>query len=125
MKNREDKRKEVDSLRQELQRIQHLFVTGFEKLKVEEDYALRKAVRAVGGRYRVIKNNLAGKASERDNPLRDRVDLAVGQTCHALVLAWLSARAQGLPRRPGPRVAGVAVSLECRASSLEMITSCT
>ncbi len=64
MKNREDKRKEVDSLRQELQRIQHLFVTGFEKLKVEEDYALRKAVRAVGGRYRVIKNNLAGKASE-------------------------------------------------------------
>lgn len=64
MKNREDKRKDLESLRQELERIQHLFVTGFEKLKVEQDYALRKAVRAAGGRYRVIKNNLAEKASE-------------------------------------------------------------
>ena len=64
MKNREDKKKEVESLREELERAQHLFVTGFEQLKVEEDFSLRKAVRAVGGRYRVIKNNLAGKAAE-------------------------------------------------------------
>jgi len=64
MKKREDKRKEVESLRGELDRTQHLFVAGFDKLKVDQDYELRKAIRAAGGRYRVIKNNLAEKAAE-------------------------------------------------------------
>jgi large subunit ribosomal protein L10 len=64
MKRREDKHKEVDSLRDELGRTQHMFVAGFEKLKVQQDYELRKAVRAAGGRYRVVKNNLAEKAAE-------------------------------------------------------------
>lgn len=47
----------------ELEQAQHLFVTGFEKLKVQQDFELRKAVRAAGGKYRVIKNNLAEKAA--------------------------------------------------------------
>ena len=64
MKNREDKKKEVESLRQQLERLQHLFVTGFEGLKVEQDFTLRKVVRSAGGQYRVIKNNLAEKAAE-------------------------------------------------------------
>ena len=64
MKKREDKRKEVEALRGDLGRAQHLFVAGFEKLKVDQDYELRKAIRAAGGRYRVIKNNLAEKAAE-------------------------------------------------------------
>ena len=64
MKKREDKRKEAESLHGDLGRTQHLFVTGFEKLKVDQDYELRKAIRAAGGRYRVIKNNLAEKAAE-------------------------------------------------------------
>jgi large subunit ribosomal protein L10 len=64
MKKREDKHKEVESLRGELGRTQNLFVAGFEKLKVDQDYELRKAIRAAGGRYRVIKNNLAEKAAE-------------------------------------------------------------
>jgi large subunit ribosomal protein L10 len=64
MKKKEDKRKDVDALRQELERVEHLFVAGFEKLKVDQDFELRKAVRAAGGSYRVIKNNLAEKAAE-------------------------------------------------------------
>jgi large subunit ribosomal protein L10 len=64
MKKREDKRKDVDSLRGDLGRIEHLFVAGFEKLKVQQDFELRKAVRGAGGRYRVVKNNLAEKAAE-------------------------------------------------------------
>lgn len=64
MKKREDKRKEVKSLREQLKRLDHLFVAGFEKLNVEQDFQLRKAVRAAGGSYRVIKNNLAQKAAE-------------------------------------------------------------
>ena len=54
----------MDSLRQEISDARHLFLTGYEKLTVEQDFQLRKAVRGAGGRYRVIKNNLAEKASE-------------------------------------------------------------
>ena len=64
MKKKEDKRKEIDALRQDLARLKNLFVTGYEKLRVEQDFELRKAVRNVGGKYRVVKNNLAERASE-------------------------------------------------------------
>ena len=64
MKNKDDKKKDVESLRKELEASKNLFVTGFEKLRVEQDFELRKAVRASGGKYRVVKNNLAAKASE-------------------------------------------------------------
>lgn len=64
MKKRSDKRKEAEALRRELERNPHLFVAGFERLTVAQDLELRKVVRGVGGRYRVIKNNLAEKAAE-------------------------------------------------------------
>src|SRR5437879_8243324 len=64
MKNKDDKNKDVESLRQELSGLNNLFVTGYEKLRVNQDFELRKTVRGAGGKYRVIKNNLAEKASE-------------------------------------------------------------
>ncbi|MBZ5726032.1 MAG: 50S ribosomal protein L10 [Acidobacteriia bacterium] len=64
MKNKDDKKKDIDALRQDLARLRNLFVTGYEKLKVGQDFELRKAVRAAGGKYRVVKNNLAEIASE-------------------------------------------------------------
>ncbi len=64
MKKKSDKNKEVQALRQELAQTYHMFVTSFEKLTVAQDFELRKAIRGVGGKYRVIKNNLAAKASE-------------------------------------------------------------
>ncbi len=64
MKKKEDKQKDVESLRHDLANAQNLFVTGYEKLRVNQDFELRKAVRGVGGKYRVVKNNLAEKASE-------------------------------------------------------------
>jgi large subunit ribosomal protein L10 len=64
MKKKEDKKKEIDALRQDLERSKNLFVTGYEKLKVSQDFELRKAVRGVGGSYRVVKNNLAELASQ-------------------------------------------------------------
>ena len=39
-------------------------VASYEKLRVDQDFELRKTVRAAGGKYRVVKNNLAEKASE-------------------------------------------------------------
>ena len=63
MKTRATKQQEVEQLRRELQRCPHLFVSGFEKLTVAQDFELRKAVRSAGGRYRVIKNRLAARAA--------------------------------------------------------------
>jgi large subunit ribosomal protein L10 len=64
MKKKEDKQKDLEALRQDLAQSKNLFVTGYEKLKVSQDYELRKTIRAAGGKYRVVKNNLAEIAAE-------------------------------------------------------------
>ena len=64
MKKKEDKQKDLEALRQDLAKLQNLFVTGYEKLRVNQDFDLRKVVRGAGGKYRVVKNNLAEIASE-------------------------------------------------------------
>ena len=64
MKKKADKNKDVEALRKDLAESKNLFVTGYEKLKVGQDFELRKTVRGAGGKYRVVKNNLAEIASE-------------------------------------------------------------
>ncbi len=64
MKKKSDKQREVEALRRELEKTPHLFITSFEKLTVAQDFELRKTVRAAGGRYKVVKNNLVEKAAE-------------------------------------------------------------
>lgn len=64
MKNRDEKQKDLEALKKDLEAASSLFVTGFEKMKVSQDFELRKTVRGAGGQYKVVKNNIAGKASE-------------------------------------------------------------
>src|ERR1700748_2701046 len=64
MKNRDDKKKDYEELRKALEKANNVFVNGFEKLTVDQDYNLRKTIRGAGGRYKVVKNNLAEIASE-------------------------------------------------------------
>ena len=64
MKKRADKIKDAETLRKALSESQHLFLASFEKMTVDQDFKLRKVIRAAGAGYRVIKNNLAQKASE-------------------------------------------------------------
>ena len=64
MKNREDKKKDYEELRKALEKANNLFVTGYEKMTVDQDYNLRKTVRGAGGQYKVVKNNIAEIASE-------------------------------------------------------------
>jgi large subunit ribosomal protein L10 len=64
MKKKENKIKDLESLRQDLGELKNLFVTGYEKLKVGQDFELRKVIRGAGGTYRVVKNNLASLASQ-------------------------------------------------------------
>ncbi|HWF48294.1 MAG TPA: 50S ribosomal protein L10 [Bryobacteraceae bacterium] len=64
MKDKDDKKKEFDELKQAIDENKNIFVTGYEKMTVSQDFALRKTIREAGANYRVVKNNLAAKASE-------------------------------------------------------------
>lgn len=64
MKKKEDKQKDLEALRQDFGGLNNLFVTGYEKLRVNQDFELRKIVRGAGGQYKVVKNNLAEIAAE-------------------------------------------------------------
>ena len=64
MKDKNEKQKDLEALKKTLAENKNLFVTGYEKLTVSQDFQLRKTIRDAGGKYRVVKNNLAAKASE-------------------------------------------------------------
>jgi len=64
MKKKADKQKDLEMLRQDLGQTKNLFVTGYEKLRVGQDFELRKVIRQAGAKYRVVKNNLAEIAAE-------------------------------------------------------------
>ncbi|MDE3197835.1 MAG: 50S ribosomal protein L10 [Acidobacteriota bacterium] len=64
MKNRDEKKKDFEDLRKALEAANNVFVTGFEKMTVDQDYNLRKTVRGAGANYKVVKNNIAEIASE-------------------------------------------------------------
>jgi len=64
MKKKPEKQKDLDSLRKELDAAETVFLAGYEKMTVAQDFALRKTVRGAGGSYKVVKNTIAAKASE-------------------------------------------------------------
>ncbi len=64
MKNRTQKAQDLESLREELSNSASVFLTGYEKITVLQDFELRKTIRGAGGSYKVIKNTIAEKAAE-------------------------------------------------------------
>jgi large subunit ribosomal protein L10 len=64
MKNRDEKKKDYEELRKALEKANNIFVAGFQKMTVDQDYQLRKTIRGAGGSYQVVKNNIAEIASE-------------------------------------------------------------
>ncbi len=64
MKKKPEKKKDLDALKSDLQKSDNVFLTGYEKLTVGQDFELRKAVRGAGANYKVIKNRIAEKAAE-------------------------------------------------------------
>ena len=61
------KQEKVQLLAKELEGSTSAIVGTFAKLTVAQDFALRKAVRTAGGRYRVVKNKLAARAAQGSN----------------------------------------------------------
>jgi len=64
MKKKPAKKKDLDALKADLEKTNNVFLTGYEKLTVGQDFELRKAVRGAGANYKVIKNRIAEKAAE-------------------------------------------------------------
>ncbi len=63
MKKRSEKQKDLEQLKTDLAKVSTVILTTFQGITVEEDTKLRRAVRAIGGHYRVVKNTLAERAS--------------------------------------------------------------
>lgn len=61
--SRSDKQQILDGYGEKLAVAQHAFVLGFKGVKVPTVTELRAGVRAAGGRYEVVKNTLARKAT--------------------------------------------------------------
>lgn len=64
MKDKDEKKKDLEDLKKAIEENKNIFVTSFEKLTVKQDFQLRKTIRDAGGTYRVVKNNIAAKAAE-------------------------------------------------------------
>lgn len=64
MKKKPEKKKDLEALREDLSATKNVFLTGYEKMTVAQDNELRKVVRGAGGKYQVVKNTIAAKASE-------------------------------------------------------------
>ena len=79
MKDKNEKQRDLDELKKTLAENKNIFVTNYEKMTVSQDFQLRKIVREAGGRYRVVKNNLAAKASE-DSAAKDLLSDLKGMT---------------------------------------------
>jgi len=79
MKKKSDKEKDLESLKNEFRKVRHIFVAGYEKITVQQDFELRKTIRGAGGNYKVIKNNLAEKASQ-GTPAESRMQNLAGMT---------------------------------------------
>jgi large subunit ribosomal protein L10 len=79
MKDKNEKKKDLEELKKAIAENQNIFVAGYEKMTVRQDFELRKTVRDVGGNYRVVKNNLAGKAAE-GTPANDLLGELRGMT---------------------------------------------
>lgn len=82
MKKKAEKKKDLDALHKELEQAKNVFLTGYEKLTVQQDFELRKTIRGAGGSYKVIKNNIAEKAAE-NTPAADLVKNLAGMTSMA------------------------------------------
>lgn len=61
---RDEKQKQAEELRQELEKAQSILLSSFEGLTVAQDTELRRRVAQTGARYRVVKNSLIEQAAQ-------------------------------------------------------------
>lgn len=62
MKKKSEKENVLQELKSDLAQVSTVILTTFQGITVEDDTKLRRAVQAIGGKYRVVKNTLAARA---------------------------------------------------------------
>ena len=61
---KDDKAKQVEQVRQEIQRAKTVVLSSFEGITVAQDFDLRRKVAQSGGHYKVVKNSLIERAAQ-------------------------------------------------------------
>jgi len=64
MKKRSEKQQDLDKLKTDLAKVSTVILSTFQGITVEHDTKLRRAVQAVVGKYKVVKNTLAERAGQ-------------------------------------------------------------
>ncbi|MGA8028246.1 MAG: 50S ribosomal protein L10 [Bryobacteraceae bacterium] len=123
MKDKNEKKKDLEDLKKALEENKNFFVTSYEKLKVSQDFHLRKAIRDAGGNYRVVKNNLAAKAAE-GTPANDLLGDLKGMTSLAFTPSDPVALAKALTKysRENPAFTFKAGMVEGRVIDIKAIS---
>ena len=62
--NHEEKKKQVEAMREHLKNSKTLILSAFEGLKVSQDVELRGKMRSAGASYKVVKNSLLERAAK-------------------------------------------------------------
>ena len=62
--NKDDKAKQVEKVREEIQKAKSVVLSSFEGITVAQDSDLRRKVARSGGSYRVVKNSLIERAAQ-------------------------------------------------------------
>jgi len=124
MKNKPQKHEDVKALQKVFDSARNLFLTSFEKLTVEQDFELRKAVRQAGGNYKVVKNTLAEKAGQ-GTPVEPIVTGLAGMTSIAYTASDPVALAKALTTyaKANPTFAFKAGFVEGRVFDVKSIES--
>lgn len=124
--NREEKRQQIDALRQELEQVKNAYLVQFSGLNVAEVTDLRRKTREAAGRYLVVKNRLAIRAVD-GTPLGGQSELFDGPTAVAytgddpVALAKVLAEFQ---KNTSLKVKGLVIEgAPMPASALDRITS--
>ena len=81
--NRTERQQEVENLRGEFANAVNAYFVEFSGLKVEQAHELWRRIRQASGRYRVVKNRLAVRATE-GTPLAEQASLFKGPTAVAI-----------------------------------------
>jgi large subunit ribosomal protein L10 len=81
--DREQKKKSAEELHEELMKARGIVLSGFQGITVAQDFDLRKKVAGTGGRYKVVKNSLIGRAA-KGTPVEPIAKSLTGTTSVAL-----------------------------------------
>jgi len=112
----------IEKLSADLKKANNVIVGSFAKMKVSQDFELRKTVRGAGAKYKVVKNTLAERAA-RGTPAEQALKDLAGVTSIAITAGDPVALAKALSKyaKDNPEFTFKAGVVEGRVVSIKEI----